>query len=174
MKKTAKLLVILLVFGVCFGIFAACQKDDHEHKWINGVCTECGAEYEIVDYVSQLKLDENSTTKKTAPGGNELIRMYIDGDTTHFNVPVTETHPEGVLKARYLAVNTPESTGRHQQRRQGACRVRLRQVGQRQLRQNYRLGVVQTRRQFRLAQPQSGIAPSRLGLRLLRQRKPLW
>ncbi len=111
MKKTAKLLVILLVFGVCFGIFAACQKDDHEHKWINGVCTECGAEYEIVDYVSQLKLDENSTTKKTAPGGNELIRMYIDGDTTHFNVPVTETHPEGVLKARYLAVNTPESTG---------------------------------------------------------------
>ncbi len=112
MRNTAKLLVILLVFGACFGIFAACEpKPDHEHTWVNGVCTQCDAEYELVDYVSQLKLDENSSTEKTAPGGAELVRMYIDGDTTHFNVPVTDKHPEGVLKARYLAVNTPESTG---------------------------------------------------------------
>ena len=112
MRNTAKLLVILLVFGACFGIFAACEpKPDHEHTWVNGVCTQCDAKYELVDYVSQLKLDENSSTEKTAPGGAELVRMYIDGDTTHFNVPITDKHPDGVLKARYLAVNTPESTG---------------------------------------------------------------
>jgi len=39
------------------------------------------------------------------------VKTFIDGDTTHFFVPesVVET---GVLKARYLAVNTPETTGK--------------------------------------------------------------
>ena len=44
----------------------------------------------MVDYVSQLK-------------------NYVDGDTTHFWADVDST---GVVKARYLAINTPESTGR--------------------------------------------------------------
>jgi micrococcal nuclease len=39
------------------------------------------------------------------------VHAYIDGDTTHFNVPET-VMPGGVLKARYLAINTPESTGK--------------------------------------------------------------
>ena len=62
---------------------------------------------EPVDYVSQLKLDMNSSTKKQ----EVTVKNYVDGDTTHFNVPksVSET---GVLKARYLAINTPESTGK--------------------------------------------------------------
>ncbi len=111
MKKTALVLVLLLAFGACIGLFAACEpKPDHEHTWVNGVCTQCDAKYEIVDYVSQLKLDENSATKKYTTNSN-FVRMYIDGDTTHFNVPTTADHPDGVLKARYLAVNTPESTG---------------------------------------------------------------
>lgn len=39
------------------------------------------------------------------------VKTFIDGDTTHFLVP--EAFPqEGVLKARYLAVNTPEVTGK--------------------------------------------------------------
>ena len=37
--------------------------------------------------------------------------MYVDGDTTHFFVPAS-VMPGGVLKGRYLAVNTPESTGK--------------------------------------------------------------
>ena len=39
------------------------------------------------------------------------VKSFIDGDTTHFLVP-EDVNPEGVLKARYLAVNTPESTGK--------------------------------------------------------------
>lgn len=60
-----------------------------------------------VNYVSQLKLDLNSATAKT----EATVKIYIDGDTTHFNVPETVVKG-GVLKARYLAINTPESTGK--------------------------------------------------------------
>lgn len=71
-----------------------------------GVCVAC-APKEMVDYVSQLMLDINSETAKLETS----VTAYVDGDTTHFSVPksVVDT---GVLKARYLAVNTPESTGK--------------------------------------------------------------
>lgn len=62
---------------------------------------------EFVDYASQLKLDMNSETAKESV----IVKIFIDGDTTHFYVP-TSVVPSGVLKARYLAVNTPESTGK--------------------------------------------------------------
>ena len=39
------------------------------------------------------------------------VKSFIDGDTVHFLVP-QDVNPEGVLKARFLAVNTPESTGK--------------------------------------------------------------
>lgn len=61
---------------------------------------------EEVDYVSQLKLDMNSSTVKA----NVTVAHYVDGDTTHFNVSGS-AFDEEILKARYLAVNTPESTG---------------------------------------------------------------
>ena len=61
---------------------------------------------EEVDYVSQLKLNMDSETKKAVV----TVKTFVDGDTTHFNVPdgITDNN---VLKARYLAINTPESTG---------------------------------------------------------------
>ena len=62
---------------------------------------------EFVDYVSQLSLNESSETRKQ----KVTVRSFVDGDTTHFNVP-TSISEDGVLKARYLAVNTPESTGK--------------------------------------------------------------
>ena len=60
----------------------------------------------FVDYASTLKFNP-------ASGRNYIettVKTYIDGDTTHFYVPksISDT---GVLKARYLGVNTPESTG---------------------------------------------------------------
>ena len=70
--------------------------------------TSCGDDKPpFVDYVSNLKLDMNSETLKQ----EVTVKAYIDGDTTHFYVPksVNET---GVLKARYLSINTPESTGK--------------------------------------------------------------
>ena len=65
---------------------------------------------EKVDYVSQVTFDLNSTTAKE----EVKVKSYIDGDTTHFYLP--DSFPEdvsksGILKARYIAVNTPESTG---------------------------------------------------------------
>lgn len=62
---------------------------------------------EVVDYVSQLKLDMSSDTLKQ----EVTVKTFVDGDTTHFYVPESVME-NGVLKARYLAVNTPESTGK--------------------------------------------------------------
>lgn len=61
---------------------------------------------EFVDYVDQLTLDMNSSTAKL----EVTVKLFVDGDTTHFHVP-QEISADGILKARYIAVNTPESTG---------------------------------------------------------------
>ena len=75
-----------------------------------------------VDYVSQLTLDFNSETKKQ----EVTVRLFVDGDTTHFDPVQNSTLPgcnnaadfsaadaptKGYAKARYIAINTPESTG---------------------------------------------------------------
>ena len=65
------------------------------------------AQIEKKDYVSELKLNMNSETKKQVV----TVKTYVDGDTTHFHVP-EDVIEGGVLKARYLAINTPESTGK--------------------------------------------------------------
>lgn len=39
------------------------------------------------------------------------VLTFVDGDTTHFSVP-EEEFPGGVLKGRYLAIDTPECTGK--------------------------------------------------------------
>jgi len=39
------------------------------------------------------------------------VKTFVDGDTTHFHVPANVAE-SGVLRARYLAVNTPEITGK--------------------------------------------------------------
>ena len=61
----------------------------------------------VVDYVSTLKLNMSSPTAKA----EATVKTFVDGDTVHFYVP-EEVMPDGVLKARFLAVNTPESTGK--------------------------------------------------------------
>ena len=96
MKK--KILSFLLIVGVALGMMAGCQPEGPTEP------TE-------VDYAASVTLDMDSTeTKKEVA----TVRMFIDGDTTHFNVSsnVTNAKQEGVLKARYLAINTPESTGK--------------------------------------------------------------
>lgn len=94
MKKSVKfnVRIILLVFVLCLMLacVVACDKDD-----------------DLVDYASQLTLDMTSNTSKT----EVTVKNYIDGDTTHFWAPKSISST-GVIKARYLAINTPESTGR--------------------------------------------------------------
>ncbi|MCR5564745.1 MAG: thermonuclease family protein [Gammaproteobacteria bacterium] len=59
-----------------------------------------------VDYAASVAFDLTSTTKKA----EVTVKTYVDGDTTHFNITDPE-FADGILKARYIAVNTPESTG---------------------------------------------------------------
>ena len=100
MKKHLKLLSLLLALCLAVCCFAGCQ----DGKTPQG--TE-PSEVENVDYVAQTTLDRSSGTLQE----EVTVRSFIDGDTTHFNVP-TDVSENGVLKARYLCVNTPESTGK--------------------------------------------------------------
>ncbi len=99
MKKTIKPILLLLVALTAAFLLMSCGGEtpapDKEElpEW--------------VDYVSQLKLDPNAGTLQT----QATVKSYIDGDTTHFHVD-TSVCPDGILKARYLAINTPESTGK--------------------------------------------------------------
>lgn len=100
-------LLVLLIAVLCLSALVAC--DDNTQK----------PNEEVVDYVSQLKLDFNSSTAKIIDAKVRVVNGvtvgYIDGDTTHFSVDKNHKDyalfAQGVLKARYLAIDTPESTG---------------------------------------------------------------
>jgi len=70
---------------------------------------------EILDWADDI--EPSSDTLKQAV----TVKSFIDGDTTHFFVP-EEVNGEGVLKARFLAVNTPESTGKIEEYGKAASR----------------------------------------------------
>lgn len=94
MKRSLRIFSIIIALFVFATIFSGCTDKDDDPK------------VTIVDYVEQLKLDMSSSTAKA----NVTVKTFVDGDTTHFNMP--ENIISGnVLKARYLAINTPESTG---------------------------------------------------------------
>ena len=99
MKQTVftRLLAVLLLATMLLCSFVACDKKGNEEE---------SKEPEHVDYVSELKLDMNSDSVKQEVS----VHIYIDGDTTHFFVDKSLI-PEGYVKARYLGINTPESTG---------------------------------------------------------------
>ncbi len=102
MKHIKKILSTVLLVCVVAGCFASCNNTQDS----TGAETS-SAPAEFVDYASQLKLDMTTTTKKIE---NVTVKQFIDGDTTHFYVPNTVTD-NGILKARYISINTPESTG---------------------------------------------------------------
>ncbi len=94
MKSTIKLISILLLLCTLISCFVACGDETPE-------------EPEHVDYAASVTLDMNSDSVKTPA----TVKSYIDGDTTHFYVS-SDISSTGVLKARYIAINTPESTGK--------------------------------------------------------------
>ncbi len=89
-KRILSLILALFLLTSSFAILPGCNKS--------------------VDYAASVSLDLNSSETVKA---EVTVKSHIDGDTTHFYVPdgITET---GVLKARYLGINTPESTGQIQ------------------------------------------------------------
>lgn len=115
-----KLLTLLLALGMTLGAAAGCEMltggnnssgDSVESSSSTEVESSSSAEkeeIEFVDYASQLTLDMDSEDTKKM---EVTVKTYIDGDTTHFHTP-KGFNDQNVLKARYLAVNTPESTGK--------------------------------------------------------------
>lgn len=95
-----RLLSLILALVMSLAVFAACDKGGEDSE-------STGEQVEHVDYVADLKLDMSSDTLKQ----EVTVKSYIDGDTTHFYFPGSQ-FTEGVMKARYLSVNTPESTGK--------------------------------------------------------------
>ena len=60
-----------------------------------------------VDFAASVALDMSSETVKA----EARVHSYVDGDTVHFTVS-DGAFPNGILKARYIGINTPESTGK--------------------------------------------------------------
>lgn len=110
-----RLIALLAVLCIALGCLAGCQKDAPAAPETTVTTTAPAGEGqattgEWVDYAGQVKLDMASETAKQ----QVTVKTFVDGDTTHFNVPSTIS-AGGLLKARYLAVNTPESTGQIQE-----------------------------------------------------------
>ncbi len=91
---------MLLLVVLVIGSFSACVEDGPgDNIGDNNV--------ETVDYVAELKLNMSSETLKQ----EVTVKTFVDGDTTHFNLKEA-INGSTVLKARYLGINTPESTGK--------------------------------------------------------------
>ena len=99
MKKICKRISILLVVCMLLSVLAACGQTDSKETKPSAPAN--------VDYAASVTLDMSSDTLKQ----EVTVHTFIDGDTTHFNVPKSVME-NGILKARYLAINTPESTGK--------------------------------------------------------------
>ena len=94
-KSVLKIVALLLVFCLLAGCTPSSPSDNPGGD----------AQVQEVDYASSIKLNKGSGTKREEVS----VKLFIDGDTVHFNSQQIEG---GVLKARFLAVNTPESTGK--------------------------------------------------------------
>lgn len=102
MKMSKRLLALLALLCMLIGCMAGCGGD----KAKSDKDSADSGKSDHVDYVAKTKLDLKSSTKKQ----EVTVHQFIDGDTTHFNVP-REISANGILKARYMGINTPESTG---------------------------------------------------------------
>ena len=115
MKRILALLAALCIFTGCL---AGCDTDEKSSnnkadtsttapQQSNDPTEPTDDKPEWVDYAGSVTFDPNSETVKE----KVTVKAFVDGDTTHFNAS-TNFSAGGLLKARYLAVNTPESTGK--------------------------------------------------------------
>ena len=113
-KNILRFLSLLLLVCILASTFAACSGEGNgEPTGTTGaptVGTTAPTEtqpFQQVDYAVTAKLDMNSNTAKV----EATVKSFVDGDTTHFYVS-QEVGGSNILKARYLGINTPESTGK--------------------------------------------------------------
>ena len=95
MKNHLRLLTLGLVCMLLCAWFPCAQAEQTEEA------------IPFIDYVSQLDFNRGSETVKA----EVTVKTYVDGDTVHFHVD-EQVCESGVLKARFLAINTPECTGK--------------------------------------------------------------
>ena len=113
MKKIYRVLAAIAALSVLVSFLSACGKKGDGGDGTSG----SGPPAEPPDYAVAVMPDASGSTLKQ----EVTVKTYIDGDTTHFNVPESIA-AGGVLKARYLAVNTPESTGKIEEYGKAASR----------------------------------------------------
>ena len=94
-KNILKIISLLLV--LC--LFAGCTPETPADN------PSAGTQTQVVDYAASVKLNPDNGYKQE----EVTVKQFIDGDTVHFH---SKEIAGGVLKARFLAVNTPESTGK--------------------------------------------------------------
>ncbi len=100
--RLRKGLALFLALCLMLGCLAGCDTDP-----VSQTTGQSDIPGETKDYAGELKLNMDSATKKL----EVTVKTYVDGDTVHFHVPES-VMPGGVLKGRFLAINTPESTGK--------------------------------------------------------------
>lgn len=96
MNNIKKISAIVLLVCVVLASLAACGEKPAGDKGAG----------KFIDYASEVKLDLKGANKIV----EVKVKQLIDGDTTHFYID-DPSFDGDVIKARYLAVNTPESTG---------------------------------------------------------------
>lgn len=99
--SSKRLFALLAALCIALGCLTGCNQEGAPET------TESTNQAESIDYAAQVQLDMASNTVKQ----EVTVKAFIDGDTTHFYAP-SSIAVGGILKARYLAVNTPESTGK--------------------------------------------------------------
>ncbi|MBO5109819.1 MAG: thermonuclease family protein [Clostridia bacterium] len=113
MNKRFRLLSLVLLLAIVLSC-AAC-----------GPAGSDGSSVDTIDYAASVKLDMSSETAKE----EVTVHSFIDGDTTHFNLS-SEIDGSHVLKVRYLAINTPESTGKIEEFGKAAARFTRERLSQ--------------------------------------------
>ena len=113
MKLFSRILALLILATLIVGCMTSCDinailgsitGNGQSQGGENGGNEEGPGEF--IDYASGVKFDPTSGRNYQ----EVTVKTLVDGDTTHFNVP-TSISKTGTIKARYLAINTPESTG---------------------------------------------------------------
>ena len=104
--KHTKLLSALLAACILLGCMAGCSGETDSTT----PSTTAPAVIEETDFAGSITLNTTSPTAKLEVS----VRSFIDGDTVHFNTTDPQ-FDEGVLKLRFLGINTPESTGKIEQ-----------------------------------------------------------
>lgn len=113
MKKLALTVALIMLINCLIGCTAGgdntslpSESPSVSESAVPSTETETVGAGESVDYAISVQPSGSDTAKQEV-----TVKSFVDGDTVHFHIP-EEIIPSGVLKARFLGIDTPESTGK--------------------------------------------------------------